>query len=544
MEISIAIAVISLIVGMMISYLLFNGKKKLKESEEELRTQREKYVVHMENKQQEVGALQKELASKQEASSFKHRIEIEAERERLSEVGSELSATEQHQPKVESLDLIQELLSADEVRDNNEQTKIKHAAIDSIVSVMRTDIKHMIDGEVEIQSSDKDKYFGEPLTKWAITAKKDWIQNRVSIVFVGERSVGKTSIVNRILSQDDSGSQWLPVSANTPTAIPTYISGDTNITQADYQFVTPTHVQKSIGEAAFKKMNMKVLNQIDGGINLIQYFIMRYNNPVLNKLSILDTPGFNFEDKEETDRIVEGINESDVLFWVIDVNSDSVNRHTIDLIKQNVKGPLYVVINKADTKSQKELGEFESLFDNTLQEAGLYVESFIRFSTKADLSSIMIPISEVQPDTSQMNYLDGMISFVESYFNLGQQCLDNLLNEKEQLDREIDDKILEYVGALKQLQRHCEAIRNIPQYMSNAYQTQTGVSEQDRQKIVADFNSVYKAPAGLANLFDNYGDTVQKSVDLASRIAFVKEQLKQLEHNINKIRSNFNIVKV
>ena len=263
----------------------------------------------------------------------------------------------------------------------------------------------------------------------------------------------------------------------------------------------------------------------------------------MNKLSILDTPGFNFEDKEETDRIVEGINESDVLFWVIDVNSDSVNRHTIDLIKQNVKGPLYVVINKADTKSQKELGEFESLFDNTLQEAGLYVESFIRFSTKADLSSIMIPISEVQPDTSQMNYLDGMISFVESYFNLGQQCLDNLLNEKEQLDREIDDKILEYVGALKQLQRHCEAIRNIPQYMSNAYQTQTGVSEQDRQKIVADFNSVYKAPAGLANLFDNYGDTVQKSVDLASRIAFVKEQLKQLEHNINIIISNWNIVK-
>lgn len=72
---------------------------------------------------------------------------------------------------------------------------------------------------------DNENLFKEDLQKWAIVKKKDWIEGKTAIAFVGEFSAGKTSIVNRILSQDNPNVPLLPVGSEATTAIPTYIAG-------------------------------------------------------------------------------------------------------------------------------------------------------------------------------------------------------------------------------------------------------------------------------------------------------------------------------
>ena len=206
-----------------------------------------------------------------------------------------------------------------------------------------------------------------------------------------------------MLSQDDPNVPLLPVSTKATTAIPTYISGGVG---TFYQFVTPNNELKKISESTFKKVSKEILDQVKGVSSLIQYFVMTYKNANLDRLSILDTPGFNSNDKEDAERTIGVINECDALFWVFDVNNGTVNRSSIDLIKRHLKKPLYVVINKVDSKAPTEVDKVESLIMKTLSEAGLNVNKIIRFSQKAPLSDIMNVIKNIPHDSQKEGYLN------------------------------------------------------------------------------------------------------------------------------------------
>ena len=71
---------------------------------------------------------------------------------------------------------------------------------------------------------------------------------------------------------------------------------------------------KRISPKTFKRVSKEILEQVKGVSSLIQYFVMTYENPHLEKMSILDTPGFNSNDSEDAERTIEVINECDALF--------------------------------------------------------------------------------------------------------------------------------------------------------------------------------------------------------------------------------------
>lgn len=52
-----------------------------------------------------------------------------------------------------------------------------------------------------------------------------------------------------------------------------------------------------------------------------------------------------------------------------------MNRSSISLIKEKLNKPLYVVINKVDTKPKSEVDKVEALISKTLKDAGLKVEN-------------------------------------------------------------------------------------------------------------------------------------------------------------------------
>ena len=311
--------------------------------------------------------------------------------------------------------------------------------------------------------------YGSGHESWAIAAKKSWIQGKTSIAFVGEFSAGKTSIVNRILSQDDPSVPRLPVSTKATTAIPTYITGGVD---TPYQFVTPNNELKSISEETFKRVSKEVLDQVKGVSSLIQYFVMTYKNPNLNQLSILDTPGFNSIDKEDAERTIGVINECDALFWVLDVNAGAVNSSSIDLInliKKYLKKPLYVVINKVDTKAQTEVDKVEEHIKKTLADAGLSVEGFIRFSAKAPLDDIMKPIASVTHDDDRENYLNNLAELVSGWVAEQEKDVVKAKKKADDLLKKSNNLVDKYNKSIENLNDHCETVKNIPNYNEHSW---------------------------------------------------------------------------
>ena len=130
---------------------------------------------------------------------------------------------------------VQEILSAKQTDDVS--TKALYSQVDNLANYISGELRDCVTSIFKIENT---SVFEGELYKWAITKKKAWIQGKTTIAFVGEFSAGKTSIVNRILSQDDPRVPLLPVSTKATTAIPTYISGGVS---TRYNFVTPDNTQ-------------------------------------------------------------------------------------------------------------------------------------------------------------------------------------------------------------------------------------------------------------------------------------------------------------
>lgn len=449
--------------------------KKLEEEIEEYEDDVSDYEKKLKQKEAEKSELEDKLST-EERSAKKLKEDSERLKEELEERRSELAL------KIESLVFVQEILSAKQTDDAS--TKELYSRVDNLVSFITGELKDCV---TELHLNSPDDFFGSSLSKWAITKKKAWIQGKTTIAFVGEFSAGKTSIVNRILSQDDHNVPKLPVSTKATTAIPTYISGGAS---TRYNFVTPDNVQKSISEETFKRVNKEVLDQVKGVSSLIQYFVMTYKNPNLDNLSILDTPGFNSNDKEDASRTIGVINECDALFWVFDVNAGTVNRTSIQLIKENLHKPLYVVINKVDTKAETEVNKVEQLIRKTLRDSGISVQQFIRFSSKADLNTIMDPIRSVEKDEEEdyLSFLSDSISeFEEEWNQITQEANRRQLSLLESCDK-LENR---YKAAIRRLANNCETAKEIPHYETHLFSSNKyEMSEDEYNRLVAVLDTI------------------------------------------------------
>lgn len=447
-------------------------KKKIIDLEEEI-----------EEKEDDVSTLKKKIRNK-DSDLSDLQDSLDKERRSSKELNEELSSVkDQLNEKVEELKLkmgslafLQEILSAKEIR--TEDIAKLNKNIDFFESFVKGQFTTLndnlystynlswnnINGKAGFEN--KRAYFHNAFDQWASTKRKSWLDGKTTIAFVGEFSAGKTSIVNRILSQDNPNIPQLPVSTKATTAIPTYIAGGSTVS---YSFISGDGKRKTILEDTFKKVSKDILDQVKGVSSLIKYFVMTYENPNLKGLSILDTPGFNSNDSEDRDRTIEVINECDALFWVFDVNAGTVNRSSISIIKEKLNKPLYVVINKVDTKADSEVQNVENLIKKTLSDAGLQVQQFIKFSSKAPLTSIMNPIKEVNKITSRDTFVSDVKTDLEQLLNTlnesvksSNQSYNNAVQEGEN----IIDQIFDYI---EDLQGDCEIAYNIPTWVEHIF---------------------------------------------------------------------------
>lgn len=444
--------------------------------------------------------------------------------------------------KIQSLTFIQEILTAK--KSNDASVSNLYSKIDSLCDFIGGELKDTVCGIYKNLNKDTlDNLFGNGLASWAVTAKKSWIQGKTSIAFVGEFSAGKTSIVNRILSQDNPNIPLLPVSTKATTAIPTYISGGVGTM---YQFVTPNNELKNISESTFKRVNKEVLDQVQGVSSLIQYFVMTYKNSNLDRLSILDTPGFNSNDKEDAERTIGVINECDALFWVFDVNAGTVNRASINLIKQHLTKPLYVVINKVDTKPKSEVDKVEALIKKTLTDAGQTVRGFIRFSAKTPLADIMTPIKSITHDSQKEEYLDTILGALKQWASEQEKDVVNAKRNADSLLSKCNNITDHYNRAISNMGDDCYEAASIPQY--NPQHGFLNMKDPNYDMSISEYQRMYgllekisnSHLESLCNLYNYMKETAEKMGTAYDACAKEREQWQRLNNCLdilnNKIK--------
>lgn len=409
--------------------------------------------------------------------------------------------------KVEVLDFVTEVLTAKLTNDESVISLYQH--VDSTVDFISGEVRNVLKQNNLLTDEIEDEFFGAELKAWETTRKKTWIQGKVTIAFVGEFSAGKTSIVNRILSQDDPDVPRLPVSTKATTAIPTYISGGVS---TFYQFVTPDNELKSISESTFKRVSKEVLGQVKGVSSLIKYFVMTYKNPYLEKMSILDTPGFSSNDDEDKERTIGVINECDALFWVFDVNSGVVNRSSLKIIKEHLAKPLYIVINQIDTKSTADVDAVENLIRKTLNEEEVKFKDIIRFSQKEPLEIIMNAIKSVSHDNNREFLLDRLIEYVSEKAKNARKETKSALKRSHSCETKHENLIQQFQKELDSLISDCTEVAEIPEFNSRWFSADDyRISQEQYETFGILLNRIAQGRTGcLVNLFNKQNDVVEE----------------------------------
>lgn len=427
----------------------------------------------LEEKEEEIEDLEDEISSVKKKLS-KAKGEYEEATEQLSQVNQKLKSTEsllqsaetkcdelqaEDASKKEAIDFVNAILQAedaddrDAVQHSKNVQKVEDIIFDQYIPLQKQYCKD-IDEHIEAVK--------EIVIHWANLQRKSWLRDKKVVAFIGEFSAGKTSIVNRILSQDDPNCPKLPVSSKATTAIATYISyGATFLSQ----FVDPNGNIKKIDKTTFEKVNKDILSRVNVS-SVITNFVMKYNNGNLKGLSILDTPGFSSNDQEDQDRTLAVIQEANALFWVMDANSGEINKTSLKIISDHLKElPLYVIINKIDTKSPGELNRLESHIKRTMNSAGIRVGGYIRFCQKTDLSELMNIIKNLTSSRSDIK-LDPICLSLQNNLNdilVEQSKLKKEIRKSEKIIADLNDTIEEL---LAQQTEASDNIKQIPSQIS------------------------------------------------------------------------------
>jgi tRNA U34 5-carboxymethylaminomethyl modifying GTPase MnmE/TrmE len=439
----------------------------------------------------------------------------------VDETKSQLSDSEKDcNLKQGALDFVKTVLSAKTI-DDKSYVKL-YENVNLIFNYIDDDVYRLV-MSIKKLTPDEQELFNERLLHWAAGMKKRWLHNKTVIAFVGEFNAGKTSIVNRILSQDNPQIATLPVDVRDTTAIPTYISGgEHNL----YSFFSPDNQLKYISENYFKSVDREMLNAIDGADSLIKYFVMSCKNQSLSKMSILDTPGFGSNNNLNHTRTIDVINECDALLWIIDVTTGEINKSSLKVIRNNFTRPLYIIINKIDLASKSQVEQVVNQVCQTLKREKIPFVRIVKYSDKAPLSTILEIIKEVAQTTVKKDYLVEFRYFLESVLEYQKSVMEE--NWKQYNECKTKEETLEYDFNcnMKELKEACEDAQNIPHWETYTFRKDRyEMSDGEYKKMSELLQDI--STEKIPNLYEISDERQENKEQLQSAwIAYKTEQVK------------------
>ena len=496
----------------------------------------------LEDKEEEIEDLEDEVSSvKKKMNKLKMEfeetsIQLEKKSKEIEAIQFALKTTEFERDelkddvniKAEAIEFVNAILKA---KDADDRDAIEYAAkvqkVKDIVFDQYIQLKYKYFND-ENGFEDKIKEVRKNINRWCNLQQKTWLKNKKVIAFIGEFSAGKTSIVNRILSQDDPNCPKLPVSSKATTAIATYISyGATFLSQ----FTDQNGNLKQIEKSMFERVNKDILSQVNVG-SIIRHFVIKYNNENLKGLSILDTPGFSSSDKEDQNRTLDVINEADALFWVMDANSGEINRTSLQIIKDNIDNlPLYVIINKADTKSSGELDKLEKHICQTMNREEIKVQGYLRFSKEAD-SEVLMDVVKRLPKIRIGFDIVGICLDLQRAINESSSIIDSLKSEIN-ICQDKMDKLNESLGVRLEDQKYAACrIVEMPQRKSYLFNTIKAngysIDKDDYEELLELCNFVNNNGDNMIMDFVNIKECQSEGIELNTKLTNEKEKKSEI----------------
>ncbi|ETK11295.1 hypothetical protein T235_16170 [Tannerella sp. oral taxon BU063 isolate Cell 8/11] len=438
-------------------------RKELTQSENErqelsdrLKTMKRK-VEDLEDELEDSESLKKQLKQQIKESEKLSEAKQQIERKYQEAIDEKNEYEARWKRRGDAINFVSNILSA-RLDDKGERSSKKLNLVDQVAAFIKDDFTLLMRENNRLVNHNRTE-----LERFVANQKKMWIKGKTTIAFIGEFSSGKTSIVNRILTAGNPKAISLPTSSKATTAIPTYISGNPNAEEADYTFIAPDESRKSIRGKMVEEMSKETLDEVRGMDQLIKYVVREERNANLSNLSILDTPGFSSNDAKDKERTLEVVNECDALFWVVDVNSGAINQSSLTVIKEKLEKPLYIIVNKADSKAKSEVDKVVRKIGETLRSKGVPIQGIIPFSKNEDIQQIMNVIHSIKKNEPVNNYFEIAqkdLKDLEQEISENREAKRTQLHESE-MQIESDEDDLDHI--LNRLFDCCKEMSKLPQ---------------------------------------------------------------------------------
>ncbi|GAB6066252.1 hypothetical protein JCM9492_13450 [Aquifex pyrophilus] len=287
-------------------------------------------------------------------------------------------------------------------------------------------------------------YIRSLVSEFEILLSYPWLYEKTKVAFAGKFSSGKSSIINTILGED-----ILPTDVTPTTSIPTYITF-TSQYDADILVVNRYGVVIPFEKYLLTQLRHNNVNEFYGNIlqALIDYIVLNKHDELLANLIIIDTPGYNpASAKIDRHLSINVLKESDVIFWVIDINDGEISKDTLNVIKNNelYKKSFYVILNKVDTKPPSVRKKVADKISKTLKKNNIDFKRILLFSSKEDrnnyVKEITDEISKVTERNTCIPLFTELMKILEYLLEQSLEKQKELVKRKERLLEQIDDQI-------------------------------------------------------------------------------------------------------
>lgn len=352
--------------------------------------------------------------------------------------------------------------------------------------------------------------FLSPIVEQAEKLKEKVVKGQLNVVFTGEFSSGKTSLINALFNLN----------------LPTDVLPETT---AIWKIITTKGEEKikvylSDGEVLEFEDIEKVKEISPKDIKYIEYYI---HSDLDEGIVIVDTPGLSSLESFHQEILENFINEADVLIVAVDANQ-GLTKSTQDFLRKKLKEQVktYIAITKSDSKPPKSIEEIKKYIKDNF---GEYFAKVIAVSAKKgdikELKEILDEIARrkeeilIERVNRRLKSLCDEASSIIS-FQIENASLD--LKDINEREKEIKEKLREIENEIKkQIEKVKKDIDNIVKKSTKTFETNMkknikwiieGLYDENlKETIEHRFDKVIEESAEIA--FKQIQDELQKSLE-------------------------------
>ena len=335
--------------------------------------------------------------------------------------------------------------------------------------------------ELLISYSDKNMLKkAEELKEKIINYKKFPFNNLFKIGIGGGFASGKTQFMQQIVGNNIQ----LPIADTPTTAVATYFYNNNKLSIKSYN-IFETFVEFSLKDYEMLNDHTKLKNL---NVNYFLKFFIIENKIKYNNLCFIDVPGYNPSEtsstKEDSNIASKFLKESDIVFWCTSIERGTLEKEDIKFLKKLNK-KIYVIINKADLKGDKERKEIFQQVKKVLNENDLdYIGISLFNSMKMqELGYNKISLLQYLDKLNRENQRKDLKHDIDRFFNEIFNSLNEKKKEIEKLNRRLKNIDLFVYRYLFDEKDKREQIEEEIAYIQSIYKVKSKKYDEIQQKI-------------------------------------------------------------